>query len=269
MTARRKAISALLTLAFSVAACTLGQPSAPTTAPVSTVPPVEQATLTPTEVPLYERAQFTTESASESNDAPKYTITTELPALVGVDDGRIVEFNVIMHLAVKEMVDGFKTSMKDQPATPIVAGSSFDVKYELLSPPGYVYSIKFNVMGYTDGAAHPYHFSKTVTFNLETGKEVTLDELFLPGSNYLQIFSDISKADLSARDIGFDPTFFTGADPMPENYKSWNITADGLLITFDEYQVAAYAAGPQTVTIPYSALKDVIDPNGVLGKYIQ
>lgn len=269
MTARRKAISALLALAFSAAACTLGQSSAPTVAPVSTIPPIEQATLTPTKTPLYEQVRFTTVSASESNDAPKYTITTETPTLEGVDDGRVLEFNVSMQMTVNEMVDGFKDSMKDQPATPIVAGSSFDVKYELLSPPGYIYSVKFNVMGYTDGAAHPYHFSKTVTFNLETGKEVTLDELFLPGSNYLQILSDISKADLSTRDIGFDPTFFTGADPTPENYKSWNITSDGLLITFDEYQVAAYAAGPQTVTVPYSALKDVIDPNGVLGKYIQ
>ena len=269
MTARRKAISALLALTFSAAACTLAQPSAPTSAPVSTVPPVEQATTVPTEPPLFERVRFTTVSASESSDAPKYTVTTETPTLEGVDDGRVVEFNVVMQMTVNEMVKGFKTSMKEQPVTPITAGSSFDVKYELLSPPGYVYSIKFNVMGYTDGAAHPYHFSKTVNFNLETGKEITLDELFLSGSNYLKIFSDISKADLSARDIGFDATFFTGAEPTPENYKSWNITADGLLITFDEYQVAAYAAGPQTVIVPYSALKDVIDPNGVLGKYIQ
>lgn len=269
MTAQQKAISALLALTFSAAACTLGQPSVLTSAPVSTVSPVEQVTLTPTEAPLYEQVRFTTVSSSEANDAPKYTITTETPTLEGVDDGRVVEFNVAMQMTVNEMVDGFKDSMKDQPATPIVAGSSFDVKYELLSPPGYIYSVKFNIMGYTDGAAHPHHFSKTVNFNLETGKEITLDELFLPGSNYLQIFSDICKADLSTRDIGFDATFFTGAEPAPENYKSWNVTADGLLITFDEYQVAAYAAGPQTVTVPYSALKDVIDPNGVLGKYIR
>ncbi len=264
MIAKRKAISALLALAFGTLACSLSQRVPPTATPV-----VPTATAVPMEIPLYERVRFTTVSASELSDAPKYTITAETPTLEGVDDGRVLEFNVLMQMTVNEMVDGFKADMKDQPATPIVAGSSFDVKYELLSPPGYIYSVKFNVMGYTDGAAHPYHFSKTVNFNLETGRAIMLDELFLPGSNYLQVFSDISKADLSARDIGFDPTFFAGADPTPENYKSWNITADGLLITFDEYQVAAYAAGPQTVTIPYGALKDIIDPNGPLGKYIQ
>lgn len=266
MTANRKVISALLALIFGILACNLNQLIPPTATPeVLTVTEV-----IPTEIPLYERVTLTTESASESSEGPNYTLTTETPSLVGVDDGRVVEFNVIMQLAVKEMADGFKVSMKDQPVTPIMAGSSFDVKYELLSPPGYIYSIKFNVMGYTDGAAHPYHFSRTVTFNLETGQEITLDELFLPGSNYLQIFSDVSKAELSTRDIGFtDEIFSSGADPTPENYKNWNITADGLLITFDEYQVAPYAAGAQTVTVPYSALKDVIDPQGPLSKYIQ
>jgi hypothetical protein len=42
-----------------------------------------------------------------------------------------------------------------------------------------------------------------------------------------------------------------------------------LLITFDEYQVAAYAAGPQTVVVPYSELKGLIDPQGALGNFIQ
>lgn len=264
MTAKRKAFSALLALAFAALACNLNQPVPPTSTPV-----VPTATVVPTEIPLYEQVRFTTVSSSESNEGPNYSITTETPTLEGVDDGRVLEFNVLMQMTVNEMVDGFKTSMKEQPVTPITAGSSFDVKYELLSPPGYIYSIKFVVMGYTDGAAHPYHFSKTVNFNLETGMEVTLDELFLPGSNYLQIFSDVSKAELSTRDIGFtDEIFASGADPTPENYKNWNITADGLLITFDEYQVAPYAAGPQTVTVPYNALKDVIDPQGPLDKFI-
>jgi hypothetical protein len=142
------------------------------------------------------------------------------------------------------------------------------VKYELLSPPGDIFSIKFSAMGYSDGAAHPYHFSRTVTFDLEAGQEITIDQLFLPGSNYLQIFSDVSKAELSTRDIGFD-MFASGADPLPENYQNWNITADGLLITFDEYQVGPYAAGPQLVSVPYNALKDIIDPQGPLGGFIR
>ena len=45
--------------------------------------------------------------------------------------------------------------------------------------------------------------------------------------------------------------FSDGAKPTPENYAVWNVSADGLVITFNEYQVAAYAAGPQEVVIPF------------------
>jgi hypothetical protein len=37
-----------------------------------------------------------------------------------------------------------------------------------------------------------------------------------------------------------------------------------MLVFFDPYQVAPYAAGPQAVTIPYAALADVADPAGPL-----
>jgi hypothetical protein len=45
------------------------------------------------------------------------------------------------------------------------------------------------------------------------------------------------------------------------------ITKKGLWITFDPYQVAAYAAGPQTVLVPYSALKDIIKPDGPVATF--
>jgi hypothetical protein len=35
-----------------------------------------------------------------------------------------------------------------------------------------------------------------------------------------------------------------------------------LWVTFDPYQVAPYAAGPQYVLVPYSALKDIIKADG-------
>jgi len=38
----------------------------------------------------------------------------------------------------------------------------------------------------------------------------------------------------------------------------------GLLITFDTYQVAPGAAGPQKIVVPYSELTAVIDPQGPL-----
>ena len=38
--------------------------------------------------------------------------------------------------------------------------------------------------------------------------------------------------------------FPDGAEPRPENYQVWNFDFNGLLITFDQYQVMPYAYGP-------------------------
>jgi hypothetical protein len=142
-----------------------------------------------------------------------------------------------------------------------------EVKYDLLSPPGDIYSLKFTMAGYFDGAAHPYHYNKTLNYDLEAGQQLRLADLFLPDADPLPLIAEICKTELSKRDIAFD-SFSTGADPTDENYRNWNITPDGLLITFDEYQVAPYAAGPQTVLIPYSQLSAIIKPDGPLARFI-
>jgi len=54
--------------------------------------------------------------------------------------------------------------------------------------------------------------------------------------------------------------FPEGAEPKPENYQVWNFDFDNLLITFEQYQVMPYSAGPQTMTIPYYRLKDELNP---------
>ena len=124
-------------------------------------------------------------------------------------------------------------------------------------------------MGYAEGAAHPYHYNMTFNYDLEQGKKLSLDELFRPDSNYLEAVSSYCIFDLSKRDIGFYGGFEQGAEPTPENYRNWNITSNGLMITFDEYQVAPYAAGAQTVVVPYEKLKTVIKPRELMSNITQ
>ncbi|MGE5248865.1 MAG: RsiV family protein [Bacteroidota bacterium] len=240
----------------------------PTLTATATLTPSVTPTVTPTEtpVPLSRQVTLVSVHSEESGKSPNYTITSDTPEMQGSDDPRVQEFNSLAGGVVSDAVNEFKASLKYAPATPVTSGSSLDVKYDLVSPPGDLYSLKFNVAGYFDGAAHPYHYSRTLTYDLEKGQEIKLAALFLPDSDYLKVIADFCKAELATRDIGFD-AFSTGADPTDENYRNWNITAGGLLITFDEYQVAPYAAGPQTVLIPYSELTAIINPEGPLVRF--
>jgi hypothetical protein len=224
-------------------------------------------TIVPTVTHLSQGLTLSFTTISESNSLPVYTIAAHVPALAGSNDTRVVQFNQQMEILVQQEVDGFKQNVSGAPNPPIAMGSSFNLKYSLISPMGDILSIKLDIDVYIDGAAHPGHYSRTFTYDLTSGHQVNLDQLFLPGSNFLQVLSDYCKTELASRNIAFDASG-AGADPLMDNYRSWNISANGLVITFDEYQVAAYAAGPQIVTIPYASLAVIIDPQGPLASFI-
>lgn len=258
-------IAFLLIIMMQAACASNAQPAA---SPPVEVPTDVPLAATPTALPLYQRVTLGSTPLMESDKAPDYELQAQVPVLTGSDDLRVVTFNQAAERIVQNQIDSFKQMLGDMSIVPIVAGSGFYLQHTLLSPPGNILSLKFEISQYADGAAHPFGYSITLNYDLEQGQEVGLEQLFLPGTDYLQVIADYCQTELKKRDIGFD-IFTEGANPTPENYRNWNITANGLLITFDEYQVAAYAAGPQTVVIPYAALKDIIDPQGPIGNKIK
>lgn len=255
-------------LLASVLACG-STASLPTATATLNLPPTETNLPTQTSVPLYQLVSMSSVSREETAQAsaPAYTLKAQIPNLQGSSDSRVTNFNDEMSLLTQEEIAKFKDNVAETRPSPGSAGSSYDQEYKLLSPSGNLISLKFQIMIYIYQTAHPNTHSRTVTYDLEAGADVRLDQLFLPGSDYLTRISNYCIAQLKTRNIGFDPTT-AGIQPLPANYGNWNITADGLLITFDAYQVAAYAAGPQEVVVPYAELQADIDPHGVLAGYL-
>jgi hypothetical protein len=80
---------------------------------------------------------------------------------------------------------------------------------------------------------------------------------------------DLKRQSKSKGGLLEDEQIQTGAGPNARNYQSWTITKKGLEITFDAYQVGPYAAGAQTVTVPYSTLKEFIRIDGPLVQFVK
>ncbi len=237
-------------------ACTPG-------APVPTITPPAPPTAIP--VPLSSLVSLTTIYFREEGTAPKYVITAQIPRLAGSEDDRAKEFNEKAEKIIREEIQYFRENIiAHMPAAPVTNGSSFDTQYALVYQTNGLWALKFNFSGYADGAAHPFHYSMTINYDLEHGRELALGDLFAADTGYLKAISSFCIAELTRRNIGFYSGFERGAEPNDDNYRNWNITFDGILITFDEYQVAPYAAGPQTITVPYSELKPIINPQGPL-----
>ena len=218
------------------------------------------------DVPISQQVTLISIPFTETSQDPEYAITAETPQLTGSDDLRVQAFNQRLDEIVKQEVDLKRQEFLQTNVSPEF-GSDLKLTYELVSQITDIWSLKLNIEFYRAGAAHPGYETITVNYDLGRGRELALGDLFLPNSNYLDVLAKYCIAELKKQHGEF--FFEDSAQPSPEIYADWNITADGLMITFDAGLVAAYAAGPQTVIVPYGELHGLVDPQGPLGKILQ
>src|SRR5215213_971942 len=210
----------------------------------------------------------------ETNKKLMYEIDARYPQITGGSNPNFEKFNQTVRASVTKKVAGFKKDMapeEGEEARPEGSmGSDLNVSYEVALAQDDLISVEFSVGSYYQGAAHPNTFSEVVNYDLKNGRQLKLSDLFKPGAKYLQAIADYCIAELKkqAKDKGLlDEEIQNGAAPNAKNYESWTITKKGLGINFDAYQVGPYAAGPQYVLVPYSSLKDVINPEGPVGQF--
>jgi hypothetical protein len=235
-------------------------------------------TLTELPIELTAGAAVVTREIKEEKKRPRYTIGAEYPQIEGAGGGRFDGFNRAAAEAVAIDVNDFKKGMADWEEPPgSELGSYIEVGYSLGVATDDLVSVIFHVGDFYSGAAHPNHHTHVVNYDVRRGRALELADLFKPSALYLKTLSDYCVKDLKRQfreggwsepeqmDAGIDE----GAAPNAENYRSWLVTRRGLAVTFDPYRVAPYAAGPQHVFIPYSALREIIDPDGPLAPFVK
>ena len=227
----------------------------------------------------------------EKNKKLNYEIEVAYPqaTVTGLPDNRFDKFNQEVKNLVnkqvnaikKDAADSAKEAAKDaaspgaaQEETPSMPPNSLDISYSIALARDDLISVEFELSNYESGAAHPHSYSQVLNYDVKAGRVLKLSELFNPGAKYIQLISAYCIKDLQRQSKNKDSmldeqTIQSGAGPDAQNYDSWTITKKGLEITFDPYQVAAYAAGPQSVVVPYSALKELIKPDGPLGPFVK
>ena len=131
-----------------------------------------------------------------------------------------------------------------------------------------VVSLLFTISEYT-GEVHPFDQHYSINYDLSTGKLITLNDLFKPNEDFLPVIADFASHELHQRQDLPPEQIEPGVAPSADNYKIWNITPQGLLITFEEYQVGPYAAGPQMVLVPFDTLSALISPDGPLRDFAE
>jgi len=222
-------------------------------------------------------ARFAPKVIKEANKEKHYKVDAEYPQIEG--DPRFDKFNREARSLITKDVAAFKTAETVSETDPgnetpaESADSSMDVGYEIRYATDDLISVAFTEDDYERGAAHSNINTTVLNYDVKNGKKLALADLFNAKANYLSAISaycikelkDRSKKDKDS--MVDDEMMKSGAAARADNYKAWVITKKGLWITFDPYQVAAFAAGPQHVLVPYSALKDLMRPDGSVGNF--
>jgi len=208
----------------------------------------------------------------ENNKEGKYSVNVEYPQIEG--DSRFDAFNQQARSMINKDIAAFKsaegspseeeTDLADEAQT-----STLDVGYNVRFATDDLISVEFSESQYERGAAHGSNITVVLNYDVKNKKKLALADLFQPKSNYLSVMSAYCIKDLQDQskknDMLMGDQIKEGAAPRADNYGAWTITRKGLRITFDPYQVAAYAAGPQHVLVLYSALKSIVKPDGPVG----
>lgn len=217
------------------------------------------------------RLRFIPRVIRAGNKRLRYTVKAKYPQAVGAKDARILNLNRAITDLITSDVNDFKKDFEAPEERMGAVGSYYESAYSVRHSRNDIVSIAFYIDTFFEGAAHGNHNYLVLNYDLKAGKTIKLAELFRPNSNYLNLISAYSIKSLTEKlkDSSDADWIKTGAEAKDENYKNWNITSRGLEIGFDPYQVAAYVYGPQEVLIPYSELKDVINPNGPLAKLVK
>lgn len=110
------------------------------------------------------------------------------------------------------------------------------------------------------GGAHPMTMAKSLTFDIISGKEYKLYELFKPKSNYQEVLGEMVYAQLKERDF----PLFEDTPPHISEDQDFYIADQTLVIYYQLYEIAPYAAGFPYAVIPIYALEDLLPKDGLI-----
>lgn len=127
--------------------------------------------------------------------------------------------------------------------------------------------IELNGYQYYFGAAHGMPTKTYPHINLINGKFYKLDELFIPGSDYQKVIND-----LITKQIKQNPQYsyvFPDSFQGISNNQPFYVSEYALHIYFTPYEIAPYAAGFPTFTIPYPQINEIINKKGEFWRSFQ
>jgi hypothetical protein len=228
-----------------------------------------------------------------NSDEHSYSFDADYPQ-VDSEDSSAAETNLSISAFVSRVLQRFRAEAAARSAEKCelrkadLGSSAWDSlsiahKVWLFTPS--VLSIEFQLRSYQAIAIHPNTNTRTLNLQLHPSRELELQDIFIPSSNYLQLLSDYCVADLHNQQPQrfHDPAqrseqlkkqpdqwILSGAAHTHSNYARFVLVEGGIRVFFDPYQVGSYAEGRYEVFVLALVLAPALKPTvvGLLGLVI-
>jgi hypothetical protein len=183
-----------------------------------------------------------------------YSIDVKYPEIEKAD-----QFNAAVRQAVGSLTESFrKGGMPEISAADGPTDGYLDGSYNAAILKNGIISVLLDYSEYTPGAVHPWGVMASINYDSRTCRVLALSDLFRPGVNYRSRISQLAIATLDQNEFADHHAIRHGAGPLESNFKVFTLTDTALVLHFPMYQVAAGAAGAQSVVIPLDKLAPLL-----------
>ena len=125
-----------------------------------------------------------------------------------------------------------------------------------------IFSLSLTVYSFT-GGAHGMTIVKSLTFDVASGQQYELSDLFKPNSEYVSKLSSIIAGKIKDWETLLLEPFTT-----IRTDQDFYLADHALVIYFQLYEISPYVAGFPYFPIPILDIQDIIQPNGPLEKLL-
>lgn len=155
---------------------------------------------------------------------------------------------------------------------PVDGRGSFDGNYNVLFAKDDLVSVELSVY-YDGGGAHPNNYFLSVTYDLKANKELQLEDVFQPNSDYKTAIAKFLTTDIDRRAAEFEKQDGTPptkreepviAEDQLTEPTGWGLTPKGLVIYFDfPHVIAAFDKN----IVPFSVVKPYLKSGGPAAQF--
>lgn len=213
---------------------------------------------------------------TEHSGIRSYEIDVEYPTIEEVRTRATLKFNRWMKKKIMGYVSEFKRLQRraevldrSRKLRPLSINEGLRIWFHVYYSDDELISFRLTHSVMAMGQMHPIDYYETINYDLRRGRPLRERDVFRKG--YTRVLSDFSRRHIKENyemDYTTDEWLKSGTSPRKKNFPNWNIVPEGILISYEDYQIAAHAFGQLELIVPYEYLKGVLRNTAVTKSFV-